>query len=281
MMNMLFLMCGGIVFVLLIFCLASWFKRTLALLIVAISLGVIFNFIFPGNDYVISGTGLLKFLCAVWGLLAIVGFLLLPNVYREGYLFSFTIFVNCAVLFNIGMMVFVPAGETIRGLVIRGICLLLLVWLVLLMKERRYRTVQVDSGFFLFSASPLVWIVCHAAYRSALVSLPSFNGLYLLIEPLTFLVMYLFFRVAKRKRPISYYFGFADTLVVSALAMWEQLFIQLGVGEPTTSNQLLIGATLDKIYLPFLAGVGVVSMWGIGKELKKVKASQVVMAEDS
>ncbi len=154
------------------------------------------------------------------GLGSLLTFAALSQDRQAQWLAFFTRYINFAVTANIFIMLFTPAGDTWRGLVSRCVCLVLLVWLFQEMARRRFQTTHFDAGFFIFHASPLPWVLCHAFYRMALLSLPAFDSLrYLLLEPLSLATMYALYRLHQKRYPLAYYFGFADTIVVSTLAV--------------------------------------------------------------
>ncbi|WP_244288419.1 hypothetical protein, partial [Leptospira congkakensis] len=135
---------------------------------------------------------------------------------------------------NIFVMVFAPDSGTYRGLFGRFVCLALLIWLLQEMAKERFQTTEFNRGFFIFRSSPLQWIYCHAAYRIALLSLPTFDSIqYLLLEPLSLAAMFFLYRLHKKRYVLHYYFGFADTLVVTTLTVltWYPIrfpFVQNG-----------------------------------------------------
>jgi len=154
------------------------------------------------------------------GLGAVMVFAALSPQTQMQHIGWFTAYVNFAVLGNIAMMVAVPADGTVRGVGSRFVCLVLSVWLGLEMHKVNWQTVRFENGAFIFIASPLKWVLCHAVYRFIMVSLPIFENLcYMLLEPfsLTFMVLlhHGYARVGGHENhPVSFYFGYSDTLVV-------------------------------------------------------------------
>lgn len=203
-----------------------WQLRLWSLLAIGfVSAGVVATFMVSGDGNLDAWLGLIKFLC-VWmlGLGAIVGFSLLSKTRQAQYLGRFTTYINAAVLGNILMMALTPAGQTLRGLSSPLTCLLLALWLGLEMRRKNWQTVLFDRGIFLFNASPLPWIICHSIYRVGLISLPIFDSFrYLLLEPLSWLLMFLMRRLDGQRHPLCFYFGMADTVVVSTLAVSAKL----------------------------------------------------------
>jgi hypothetical protein len=133
----------------------------------------------------------------------------------------FTRYINMAVLGNIAMMMFVPDETKFRGKLVKLNCALMLIWLLQFVIERDWETVVVgkEEGF-LFIASPLVWIGCHALYRISLVTLPCFESWrYLMLEPLSLIVMVLLYRKNEGKYRMEDHFGPADTLVASTMSL--------------------------------------------------------------
>ncbi|EOQ95520.1 putative membrane protein [Leptospira wolbachii serovar Codice str. CDC] len=154
------------------------------------------------------------------GLGAVLAFSSFSEDRQQRFLLWFSHYINFAVVANIFVMVFTPGGDTYRGLLSRIVCLTLLVWLLQEMAKERFQTTLFDRRFFIFRSSPLQWVYCHAAYRLALLSLPTFDSLqYLLLEPMSLFIMFVLYRLHKKRYVLNYYFGFADTLVVTTLTV--------------------------------------------------------------
>ncbi len=201
--------------------LASMHRTLLLTLVIGLSLFAGIQFWTAPSQDSIETMGFIKLMFLLpLGLGSLLTFASLSQDRQARYRAFFTRYINFAVAANIFIMLFTPAGDTWRGLVSRCVCLVLLVWLFQEMARRRYQTTQFDAGFFIFHASPLPWILCHAFYRIALLSLPAFDSLrYLLLEPLSLMTMYALYCLHKKRYPLSHYFGFADTIVVSTLAV--------------------------------------------------------------
>jgi hypothetical protein len=176
----------------------------------------------------------------------------------------FTHYISLAVTLNIFIMMFSPDGGTLRGLVSRAVCVVLLVWLLQEMAKARFQTTQFDSGFFIFRSSPLPWILCHAAYRFALLSLPAFDSLsYLLLEPLSLTTMVALYHLHKKRQALSFYFGFADTLVVTTLAVLSRYPIPSPLKSSGQNVSLPSEADLDLLFVPIQIVVIVFALWAI------------------
>lgn len=201
--------------------LASFRQTILFMLVLAFALLAGIQFTCDSHHDPIKTMGFIKLMLLLpLGLGAVLAFASFSEEKQQRFLLPFSRYINFAVATNIFVMVFTPDGGTYRGLLSRFVCLTLLVWLLQEMAKERFRTTQFDRGFFIFRSSPLQWVYCHAAYRIALLSLPTFDSLqYLLLEPLSLVIMFALYRLHKRCYPLHYYFGFADTLVVTTLTV--------------------------------------------------------------
>lgn len=201
--------------------LASYRQSILFLLVMTIALLAGIQFTYDTHQNPIKIMGFIKLMLLLpLGLGAVLVFASFSEDKQQRFLFPFSRYINFAVATNIFVMVFTPDGGTYRGLLSRFVCLTLLVWLLQEMAKERFRTTQFDRGFFIFRSSPLQWVYCHAAYRLALLSLPTFDSLqYLLLEPLSLSLMFVLHHLHKKRYLLHYYFGFADTLVVTTLTV--------------------------------------------------------------
>lgn len=201
--------------------LASFYRAILLALVLGISLYACFQFWGASSRDPMETMGFVKLMFLLpLGLGSLLSFASLSKDRQRRSLPWMTCYINFAVAANIFIMIFTPDGGTWRGLLSRFVCLVLLVWLLQEMAKLRYQTTQFDVGFFIFRSSPLAWVFCHAFYRIALLSLPAFDSLrYLLLEPLSLLTMTALYHLHQKRYPLSHYFGFADTLVVSTLAV--------------------------------------------------------------
>ncbi|EMY62260.1 hypothetical protein [Leptospira terpstrae] len=201
--------------------LASFRQTILFMLVMAFMLLAGIQFVNKLQHDLIEIMGFIKLVLLLpLGLGAVLTFAILSEDKQKRYLLPMTRYINFAVIANIFVMVFAPDGDTYRGLLSRLVCIALLVWLLQEMAKVRFQTTQFERGFFIFRSSPLHWVYCHAAYRIALLSLPSFDSLqYLLLEPLSLFIMSVLYHVDKKKFPLHYYFGFADTIVVTTLTL--------------------------------------------------------------
>ncbi|WP_244310308.1 hypothetical protein [Leptospira noumeaensis] len=201
--------------------LASFRQTILLMLVMAFALLAGIQFIFDPHHNLIEILSFIKFMLLLpFGLGAVLIFASFSEDKQQRFLLWFSRYINFAVVANIFAMVFAPDGDTYRGYLSRVVCLVLLIWLFQEMAKERFQTTKFDRKFFIFRSSPLKWIYCHAAYRIALLSLPTFNSIqYLLLEPLSLLVMVVLHRLHKKRYPLHYYFGFADTIVVTTLTL--------------------------------------------------------------
>ncbi|TGN20632.1 hypothetical protein [Leptospira idonii] len=211
----------AILIVAIVCCLASFRQTILSMLIATFTLLACIQFISESHHDPVEIMGFIKLMLLLpLGLGTVIAFASFPEDKRKRFLPWFSRYINFAVVTNIFVMVFTPDGGTYRGLLSRIVCLTLLFWLVQEMTKERFQTTQFDRGFFIFRSSPLQWIYCHAAYRIALLSLPTFeNQKYLLLEPLGLLTMSVLYRFHKKRYALHYYFGFADTIVVTTLTV--------------------------------------------------------------
>ncbi|MCW7470236.1 hypothetical protein [Leptospira kanakyensis] len=229
--------------------LASFRQTILLMLVMAFALLAGIQFIFDPHHNLIEILSFIKFMLLLpFGLGAVLTFAGFSENKQQRFLLWFSRYINFAVVANIFAMVFTPGGDTYRGYLSRVVCLVLLVWLLQEMEKERFQTTQFDRGYFIFRSSPLQWIYCHAAYRIALLSLPTFDSLqYLLLEPLSLVVMFVLYRLHKKRFALHYYFGFADTLVVTTLTALTRYPIlpAFKMGEPFIRQ-----SQWDMIFIP-------------------------------
>ena len=163
-----------------------------------------------------------------------------------------TVFVNVAVLGNIVMMVFIPAEGTLRGLSTRLTCMVLVLWLIQEIQKNRWKTVNFSDGLFLFNSSPLAWVLCHAVYRLGMITLPIFDTYrYILMELCSLSLMVGFYWFHRRRYPIYYYFGMADTVIVSSLAVTAQI-LDIGWFESNPFTTIQLSSTELDVGVVFL-----------------------------
>jgi hypothetical protein len=239
-------------------CYLASFHRTI-LLACVLFLSLIVNYQFwgaPQRDSIETmGFVKLMFLLPL-GLGSLLTFASLSADRQKRSLVWFTRYINIAVAANIFIMVFTPDGGTYRGHLSRFVCLVLLIWLLQEMARKRFQTTLFDAGFFIFRSSPLGWILCHAAYRMALLSQPAFDSLhYLLLEPLSLLAMYALYRLHQKRHPLAYYFGFADTLVVTTLAVISRYPLMPGLDSARFRIEILLQEHGDLIFIPIQIAV--------------------------
>ncbi|ETV95062.1 hypothetical protein H310_11356 [Aphanomyces invadans] len=165
-----------------------------------------------------------KFVC-IWplGMGSVVAFGQLSPTSQASNLSWFSVFINTAVVGNIAMMGFVATGDSLRGITHRIACASLVVWLLLEMQSISWNTVSYQDGFFLFNASPLAWVIAHAIYRAAMMTLPPFDTLrYLILEPASLGLMAAL--ASANGASASLWFGQADTLVASTVC-WTSVLL--------------------------------------------------------
>jgi len=240
--------------------LASFHRVILFVLVIALSLLASFQFVGASYRDPLETMGFIKLMFLLpLGLGSLLTFGFLSEDRQTKFLVWFTRYINIAVFANIFMMIFTPDGDTYRGHLSRFVCLIILVWLLQEMAKKQFQTTLLDAGFFIFRASPLSWVLCHASYRIALLSLPAFDSVhYLLLEPLSLCSMLALYRLHKKRHPLSYYFGFADTLVVTTLAVVSRyplapIFDRSGLHVASLSQD-----HLDMIFIPIqMAVIGI------------------------
>jgi hypothetical protein len=173
----------------------------------------------------------------------------------------FAAFVNAAVVGNIIMMVFVPAAKhEMRALSSRVCCVSLVLWLLLEMRSAGWRTVEISKGAFVFVSSPAAWVAAHATYRMVLLSLSCFDSLkYLLLEATSLSLMFILHSAYDRARPISHYFGFADTISAATTALTTGL-IDIEGPVDLASLGLDMGA-IDRIGFGIQASATCFALW--------------------
>ena len=235
--------------------LCSAAPRLLVAIIALSSLGVVAAFVRAG-DYSFDAAGaLVKLLCEwTFGLGAVTFYGTLSPETQARHLDVFTLYVNAAVLGNIGMMVAVPTGSTARGWSHRAACMLLCYWLVRECRQARWRTVEFRDGVFVFTASPLAWILAHAAYRAVMMTLPMFETKrYRILEPASLGGMSLLHALHGRPgESPALFFGASDTLVVSTIAfatwavsaMWPTRGLRLSRRQSEAWDGVLVGVHL-------------------------------------
>ncbi|HET9237835.1 MAG TPA: hypothetical protein VFO10_11320 [Oligoflexus sp.] len=237
--------------------LASFARPILLGIVIILSLVAAVHYAMKPSPDAIDTMGFIKLMFLMpLGLGSLLTFVSLSQARQAKSLRGFTLYINLAVTSNIFIMIFSPDGGTLRGRVSRVLCIVLLVWLLQEMAKVKFQTTQFDSGFFIFRSSPLKWVLAHACYRLALLSLPAFDSLsYLLLEPLSLGSMVALYHLHKKRHPLPYYFGFADTLVVTTLAVLSRYplppgFNPSGLHIPSPSE-----TQLDILFLPIQIAV--------------------------
>jgi hypothetical protein len=180
----------------------------------------------------------------------------------------FTQYINIAVIGNILMMIFVDTGRFLRGITCRLVCIALVIWLFHEMQAKNWQTVEYDNGYFIFTASPLSWIACHAIYRTILITLPSFETRrYLLLECASISCMYLLWYLyhaststsPTKTRHVSEFFGMADTITIASLSLLFGFvdFIQItGDGCLNYCSSLLFDCCCVVVHVGILLFIG-------------------------
>lgn len=252
--------------------LAAYHRRFLLGLVLISATLIISAFIQKTTHDLYDWMGIVKLVSVlVFGLGVILGFSLLSDKVQEKWLRGFTSYVNFAVLGNILMMVFVPVGESLRGIASKFTCVLLCVWLLQEMRKNQWQTVKFDQGYFIFNSAPLPWILCHSIYRLGLITMPIFSTLrYILLEPLSLLCMYGFFKIQGKRFPSPFYFGLADTLVVAILAVAEKLLT--GLGSQYTFSLAPYTLLLEWIFIPLEIVVSVIALRSIMKNFDDIRS---------
>lgn len=239
---------------------ASFHQSILFALVMALTLFASLQFFANSHNDRAETMGFIKLLFLLpLGLGSLLAFAGLSEDRQKRSLSWFTHYINIAVAANIFVMIFTPDGDTYRGLLSRFVCLALLVWLLQEMAKKRFQTTHFDAGIFIFRSSPLPWILCHACYRLALLTLPAFDSLnYLLLEPLSLLMMAVLYRLHQKRYPLAFYFGLADTIVVSTLAVISRYpiapIVELKgphIGSPTQDQLDLVFVPLQLLVLGF------------------------------
>ncbi|ORZ30129.1 hypothetical protein BCR44DRAFT_33470 [Catenaria anguillulae PL171] len=224
----------------------------------------------------LSDLGSLIKLIGVWplGLGSLVAYSLLPAHRRHDYLPVFTQYINAAVLGNIAMMFFLHTGDTLRGQLHRVNCVLLVTWLVQEMRLKKWATVSVNrQGLFLFNASPLAWVLCHAMYRGAMVTLPRFDTTrFLVLEPASLATMVLLGRRAKAQswEQVTAWFGLADTLVVATIVFASSVWSAFGMVVPALISSEDSEYWLDRMVSGLHLVVGLVAAFHIVCHLRRM-----------
>lgn len=251
-------------------CLASFQRAILLGIVILLTLITSFHYAMNPAPDSIETMGFIKLLFLLpLGLGSILIFSCLSEARQKKSLRWFTRYINLAVTSNIFIMIFTPDGGTLRGIASRLVCVLLLIWLVQEMAKVKFHTTHFDSGFFIFRSSPLPWVLCHASYRIALLSLPAFDSLsYLMLEPLSLGTMVALYHLHKKRQPVPYYFGFADTLVVTTLAVLSRYPIP----SPFNDSGRLIPSPsqehLDFLFLPIQMAVIGIALWSISSNTR-------------
>ncbi|PKA11050.1 hypothetical protein CH372_16265 [Leptospira meyeri] len=250
--------------------LASFRQTILFIFVLAFTLFACIQFTFYSQHDSIKIMSFIKLMLLLpFGLGVVLTFAIFSENIEPKFLLWISRYINFAVVANIFVMVFSPDGGTYRGSLSRFVCLALLIWLLQEMAKKHFQTTKFDHGFFIFRSSPLQWIYCHAAYRIALLSLPTFDSLhYLLLEPLSLVVMFVLYRLQKKRYPLHYYFGFSDTLVATTLTvlMWYPIILPFEHNGPYLTK--LQENQLDNIFIPIQLVVIVYALRAIFKNIK-------------
>ena len=242
----------------------------------------------------VDSAGLAKVMCALpLGLGSILLFSSLSPSTQMKYTRHFALYVNAAVLGNIAMMAFLPSAGTLRGQTSRATCFALSLWLALEMKRAGPfdcvailhdpvitqrgpqsastgissrpvpSSTEASVPLFVFSASPLPWIVSHALYRMVLVTLPAFDSWrYVLLEVTSLSVMTLVYRMKRttctanhrgvstasttatwKCLKLSHCFGIADTVTVATMGTLSHIADHLVDPKHRPMNPLLQGGS--------------------------------------
>jgi len=189
------------------------------------------------------------------GLGSVLAFLVANRSWQIRFLPAFTIYVNIAVYGNIGMMVGTPADGTLRGICSKITCIALFVWIIQQGHRAGWKTIVLHDSLFVFTAVSKSWICAHAIYRFVLLTLPCFGSgrrhclLELYSLTLTFALS------STSNLPFEYCFGFADTLVVPALAGWSAIATTFNLIPRDTVNDDLLSNRIGTDADAFLSAV--------------------------
>lgn len=237
--------------------LASFHRAILLAIVVILSVVTSVHYAMTPAPDAVETMGFVKLMFLLpLGLGSLLTFAVLSDERQTKALRWFTAYINFAVASNIFIMIFTPDDGTTRGIISRVVCIVLLVWLLQEMAKVRFQTTRFDSGFFIFRSSPWNWVLCHACYRIALLSLPAFDSLsYILLEPLSLGTMVALYHLHKKRHPLPYYFGFADTLVVTTLAVLSRYPIPQGFSSTGLKVPTLSEAQLDILFVPIQIAV--------------------------
>ena len=233
--------------------------RMLKVLVGVASGTVAIGFLMKG-DYSYPAIGRFsKVMCtAALGLETILAYMDMPEEFQKTHLRGFTNYVNAAVVGNIAMMVFIPYHGSVRESTGRVACGLLTVWLLQEMHRVQWKTIDFDTGAFVFHSLPMSWVWAHTAYRLILLTSPAFDSLkYVLLEPVSLSLMYTLRRTydPNKSRPLSHFFGFADTITAATLALTSAL-VHVDTDMPLTWSAVGVDdKVLDLIGVPIQVGV--------------------------
>jgi hypothetical protein len=232
--------------------LAAFYRPLLLFVVILVSSFAVIQYFMLNHPALKESLAIIKFLAVIpIGLGSILTFSLISAPRQKAYQRLFSYYINVAVIANIAMMLAAPADGTLRGQLSRLLCLALVCWLIQELVKVRGRSSFVSDGFFLFNSSPLAWILCHSCYRAALLSLPIFDSEhYFLLEPLSLTMMYGLYKTHRKRFPVHFYFGFADTLVVSALVFSSHL-LQTPNSTPSFFDRIsLSNFHFDVLFVP-------------------------------
>ncbi|KAI8905144.1 hypothetical protein EDD86DRAFT_72424 [Gorgonomyces haynaldii] len=136
-------------------------------------------------------------------------------------------FVTGIVLCNVLMMAFTPSDDTWRGFCGKLSTILLSLWLYLQRSK-----IEIQKPFFVYTGVSKEWILCHAIYRSVLMTLPYFETQrYFLNEVYSLGLTYFLAKAAKRDWNLL--FGMADSLIMPTVSYYSCLFDRVSLDRAT------------------------------------------------
>jgi len=207
------------------------------------------------------------------GLGSVLAFLVAPRPAKLRALPYFEPYVNFAVYGNIGMMVFTPAGDTLRGLCTKVACLGLFAWILLQGWRCGWRTMQLHDRLLVFTAVSRSWILAHAVYRFVLLTLPVFGSgrRHRLME--VYSLAMTFALSSASDLPFEYCFGMADTVVVPAASAWARIATTFELIPKDDKSGSGIGTAGDVCLSAVVLGVAGFAAWNVARLRREGKAN--------
>lgn len=247
---------------------------SLFLAVTIVSLGVIIDFFLRG-DFTYSAIGRFsKIMCtAPFGLGVVLLYMNASPAMRVSWYHQFTAYINFAVVGNIAMMILVPSHGEYRAVVGKFACGILVVWLLQEMSKDEWRTLSIENGAFVFHSLPMEWVYAHTIYRLVLISLSAFDSLrYIMLEPTSLCLMIIlsWHFDPQHERPMSHYFGFADT-ITAALTALTSAYVDAGSGPFDYASLGVSRFTVDAVGVTLQIGVVVFALQHVIQNLLETK----------